>query len=146
VGRRIVRVQGDRTVEHLCALPKIPRRHPRQALPAAQVVLIRHGAGLRPRQRLLLTRTQHVATQRRRHAVRNLGLDCEDLRERAIESLRPPVMARGHFHQLHGDSQVVARLAHAALEQRPHSQRATDLADVGTGPSVLEGSRSRRHA
>ena len=146
VGRRIVRVQGDGTVEHLGALPQIARRHPRQALPAAQVVLVGHRPGLRPRQCLLLPLAQRVASQRGRYVVCDLGLDREHLLERAIEALRPAVMARGHLHQLHGDPQVIVRLAHAAFEQCPHSQRPPDLAHVRTRAAVLEGGRSRRHA
>ncbi len=68
--------------------------------------------------------------QRRHHRPRDLLLHREDLAGEPLVGLRPQVEALAHVHQVHGDAEAVAGLAHAALEHRGDVEPAAGLAGV----------------
>ena len=142
-GRAVAGIELDRALEHVAARLQIGLCHAGKVLPAAKVVLVGGGAGLRtPLHRLLLTPAQDAAFQRRRDALGDLVLDREDVVQRAIEALRPPVVAAGHFDQLDRDAQPIVGLANASFEQRSDAEMAADLANVRAARRGTETTRS----
>jgi hypothetical protein len=72
----------------------------------------------------------------------DLVLDREHVLHGAVVTIRPQPVAVLDADQLGGDSQLLSRFANAALEHRRHAQLTSDLPDVQTGPSHLEGGSS----
>ncbi len=145
-GRRIFGVDLDGLTKHLATVVEIGARHAVQALPAAQVTLVDVGCRLRAAHRPLLAPRERAAAQRRGHGFGDLVLDREYVAELAIEALRPLVVAGGDVDELHRDAQPVARLAHAALEQRADAELASDFARIEPRAAKLERGAARRDA
>src|SRR6056297_908479 len=76
---------------------------------------------------------------RRGNRARNLGLDVEDIRrcELPIVLLGPQVHVRARIDQLDVDSDLVADLLHAALEDGVCAELPTNLPDVHLAVSIL---------
>ena len=64
------------------------------------------------------------------HARGHLILQIEDVRQLAVETVRPEMRARRSIDELPGDAHPVARLAHAAFEHVAHAELAPDLLHV----------------
>ena len=112
------------------------------ALAAAEEVLVRFERGFRAAQRLAFARAQNAA-QRRGDALRDLVLDGKDVGDRAVEPLRPALIAARHFHELHGDAQPVANPADAALEHGRDAELGTDRLDVRARRAELKRRAAR---
>ena len=65
--------------------------------------------------------------------VGNLALDDEDIGELTVIGLRPQVETVGHLDQLGADTELIARLAHAALENIVDPEPAADLLYIEVG-------------
>ena len=142
--RTVRRVELDGALEHRRAGLQVGLRQPRKMLAAAQVVLVGTGAGLRPDQRFPFVRAQHVPAQRRRDAGRDLVLDGEHVVQRAVETLRPAVVARGDLDQLDRHAQPIGGLPDAPFEQRLDAELDAHRAHVRARPPELKGRGSRR--
>ncbi len=79
------------------------------------------------------------------HRPGDLVLDSEHVGELAVVGLRPQVIAVGRVDELRGDADLIARLAHAALEHGGDVQLVRDVAHILV--LALEGERrgARRH-
>ena len=64
------------------------------------------------------------------HARRHLVLQIEDVRQVAIEAVRPEMRAGRGIDELAGDAHPAARLAHAAFEHVADAELAPDLLHV----------------
>ncbi len=78
-------------------------------------------------------------------ACSDLVLNGEGVRELAFETFRPYLVALVRVHELRSDTHTIARLAHAALENRLYAQPSADLSDVQIFPLKRERRRSRDH-
>ena len=78
-------------------------------------------------------------------ACRDLVLNREDIRELALETLRPYLVAVIGVHELRRDAHAIAGLAHAALENRFHAQPSADLGDLEILALKSERRRPRDH-
>ncbi len=139
-------IELDRAPEQPRALLQVGLRVERNELPGPEVGLVGVDPRLGPHERPLLAVGQGAAPQRGGHALRDLVLDGEDVAERAVEALRPPVVAGRDLDELDGHPQPVSRLADAALEQRAHAEVTAHGADVGPRPAELEGRGPGGHA
>jgi hypothetical protein len=143
VGQGIIRVDGNRLPEELHRLAEILRRAPVPVETAAQVQLVGLGVGLhRPRRQ---GGVQQRDAQGADHRSGDFILHLEDVIERAIEGLRPQVIAGVDADQLHRDPYRAAGLAHAALEYVGHVQRLGDLLDPRRPALEVEAGGARRH-
>ena len=81
---------------------------------------------------------RNVSGDGRRDGGGDLGLDVEDIGELAVEGLGPE-LSPALVEQLRRDAQLVARLAHAALQHMAHTEHRADALD--TDVAVLERER-----
>ena len=65
------------------------------------------------------------------HACRDLVLNGKDFGGRPVVALGPDVIAAGRVDELPGHTQLLARLADAALQHVTDAKLARDLANVG---------------
>src|SRR5262245_38945805 len=89
-------------------------------------------------------RARAAALETAHDLLRDFRLDREDVLEAAVEAFRPEMVTVARTHELRTDTHTVARLAHAALEHRIHTEHATDLAYVG-GLALELKCRGARH-
>src|SRR6185295_19274359 len=68
----------------------------------------------------------------------------KDVVQPAIEALRPPVKAAGHFNELDGYAQPIVRLSHAAFEQAADAEMPADGANIRAGGAELKRRGPRR--
>src|SRR3954466_2699455 len=107
-------------------------------LPPTQIELISFAAGLRPLQCLLFTFAQQTSAKGSDNALRDRVLDGEYIFQRAIKALRPAMKPARDFDELHGDAQIVTRLAHTSFEQCLYIQLPADLFDVAAAAAELK--------
>ena len=143
--RRVLRVQRNgafvefnRVDERLVA----PGVH---ALAAAQEQLVGLDAGRQAMHRAAFARVERAAAQQCRHFLGDLVLHGEHIGRRALEFLRPLVIAAGDVDELHRDAQSPAGLAHAAFEQAADAEFASHFAQVVCAVE-LERRAARGHA
>src|SRR6185437_4964366 len=139
VSRCVVCVELNGALEHCRTLQKVRLCHAWQMLPAAEVVFVGRRPGSRPDQRMTFLAAEHAAAQVRRDRFGDLVLDGKDVRELAIEALRPTVIAGRDIDELHGDAELIAALAYTALQQRAHIELPADVAHVHAGSPELKG-------
>lgn len=65
-----------------------------------------------------------------RNRLRDLVLNQEDVIETAFVGLGPQLIARACVAQLRGDAHLIARLAHAALQNMSDAKRIADRAQI----------------
>ena len=115
-------------------------------VPAAQVVLIRSGACLRPDEALPLLAAEQTSSHACRDVLGDLVLHREHVGHRSIESLGPVLVSRGDIDELNGHAQALVRLSHAAVEERGDVKVPRDLAHVAAGLPEVKRCGSRGHA
>ena len=144
--RAVMGIALDGLPEQLDASRQARSRHLNQMLPAAQVVLVGDGAGLRPHQPLPLLPVDRSAADAARDVLGDFVLHREHVGRRSVESLGPVLLSGRDVHQLHGDPQTFVSLPDAAVEQCGDLQVSRDLAYVAAGLPEMKRCRSRGHA
>ena len=142
IGGCVVRVELNGALEHRRALEQVRLCHPRQVLPPAKVVFEGRRPGSGPDQRMTFLAAEHAASKVRRDGFGDFVLDGKYVRQLAIEALRPTVITSCDIDELHGDTELIAAFAHAALQQRAHIELPTDVAHVHTRGPELKGRRA----
>ena len=113
-------------------------------LSALQVLLVgRHVRGALAGRNVLFR--QQPQLQRIDHGAGHVFLQLEDILQLAVIGFGPDHRAGAGLHELHGHAQPVARLAHAAIEDVGHVQRARDGGDVVATLAECEGRGAGRH-
>ncbi len=72
-------------------------------------------------------------------AVRNVGLDGQDISQRPVVTLGPQMNLIGSADELGGDAHSFASAAHRAFQQKIHAQLARDFMDALVRSFVLYG-------
>ena len=128
---RIVGVQVDGRIEQgqRLAFGRFVAAGVIQRTPAQVGVKGRHVAGATRSGALILRcpRRNHFRGQRRGHGIRDFALHGEYVVDAPLENLRPCAETGAAINQVGGHAHVIARPAHAAIQQEGHAKLRRDL-------------------
>ena len=116
---------------------RVARAAPAEEIACAQVVFVSLEIGrvMDPEARLFPRRK--IRAQGNRDSLGQFALQAEEIKQFAIEGIRPDVRIRARIDQLDVDAHAISRAPHRAFQNVSHSEGQADLAQVARARFVL---------
>src|SRR6266513_3689685 len=139
-----MRIELDRSIEHLSGQFYVLARPPLEEFPCTKVKFVcLHAFGRCFEETGLLALGEREA-ERVNDTASNLVLDREDVFDVSVKSLRPRVVTIPRVDELDGDADAVPSPPDAALKKRIHTKLSSDLARIDACSTKCEAGCSGR--